>query len=82
MSRQEQIAFALFIMMAIAEGLSSTEEIDDCFRWAIGDDWEELPISQWRSRVEKRVGLRFSPDATYEEVVTQIMREYKRRRGD
>ena len=79
-TRKDALAFAVFVATCLACGLNDTKEVDECFSWAIGEDWERIPVSEWRKRAVRR-GIHASPDVTFEEFVRKVIEEWKRRGG-
>lgn len=77
MNRRDQLTFSVFILMCLAGGLKTTQDIDECFSWAIGEDWDAIPMSQWRRRVQQRIGLDLPQDATFERTIYTIIEKWR-----
>jgi len=75
----EKRIFAVFILLCRAFGLETSQEVDECFSWAVGPDWEQIPMSQWRQRLKIR-GIHLSPDASMEEAVRTIINKWRQYR--
>jgi len=82
MNRWDQLTFSVFVLMCLAGGLKTTQSINECFSWAIGEDWDAIPMSQWRERARQRIGLDLSQDATFEKVIFTIIEKWKKEMRD
>ena len=81
LDRRAQLTFAVFVLMCLAGGLKTTKEIDECFTWAIGEDWDQIPMSQWRKRV-RRIGLELPRDISFEETIHTIIEKWKEMKNE
>ena len=78
MSKQTEraITYIILVLRGITAGLEDLKEINDCFCWALGPDWESIPISDWPKRVQK-IGLDWPKDMSFEGMVDSIIEKWK-----
>ena len=79
---KDKLVFSVFILMCLAAGLRTTKEIDECFSWAIGEDWEHIPMKEWRERAMRRIGLSLSKDTTFERAIEAIINKWKEQQNE
>jgi len=77
-TRKDVEVFMVFLSACLASGLRDTSEIDECFSWAIGEDWISVPMSSWKERAKRR-GIHLPADVTLEDFVFGVVDLWRRR---